>query len=220
MGSHGCAPAGRARARKAPPGLAERLEEEWLADLTARQGAFARIRFGLGCCWATRVIAREFGVAAAAAHGPASGQHVLVGYGGYDFSRVSRRTIAMIAIACLHVGVFYLYLTGFTRPLAPNRTDPMDGRFIDRRRPDLGSAENAAAATHYHAGCHRHRSTAGPDIQTSPGAEAITVARSLQTNGPTVPAAGSRAGPAPDRRAGRGLPRYGRLLSIGRAASG
>lgn len=26
-------------ARKAPPGLAERLEEEWLADLMARRGA-------------------------------------------------------------------------------------------------------------------------------------------------------------------------------------
>lgn len=117
-------------ARKAPPGLAERLEEEWLADLSARQGAFARIRFGLGCCWATRVIAREFGVATAAGSS-ASGQQLLVAYGGYDFSRVSRRTIALIAIVCLHVGVFYLYLTGFNRPVAPNRADPLAGRVID-----------------------------------------------------------------------------------------
>ncbi|HEV2269684.1 MAG TPA: TonB family protein [Steroidobacteraceae bacterium] len=118
-------------ARKAPPGLAERLEEEWLADLTARRGAFARLRFGLGCCWATRVIAREFGVAAAAAGSSGSGQQVLVAYGGFDFSRVSRRTIALLAIVCLHVGVFYLYLSGFTRPLAPNDADPIAGRVID-----------------------------------------------------------------------------------------
>lgn len=101
-------------ARKAPLGLAERLEEEWLADLIARQGALARIRFGLGCCWATRVIAREFG-AAAAASSAASGQQLLVAHGGVDFSGISRRTVAMIAIVCLHVAVFYAYLSGFTQ---------------------------------------------------------------------------------------------------------
>lgn len=119
-------------ARKAPPGLADRLEEEWLADLTGRQGAFARIRFGLGCCWATRVIAREFGTAAAAAGSSASGQRVLVAYGGFDFSRVSRRTVALIAIVCLHIGIFYLYLTGFTGISVMSRINPMTGISIVR----------------------------------------------------------------------------------------
>ena len=109
-------------ARKAPPSLAERLEEEWLADLMTRQGAFARIRFGLGCCWATRVIAREFGVAAAAAGSSASGQRLLVAYGGHDFSRVSRRTIALIAIVGLHVVVFYAYLSGLDQRVVPTPT--------------------------------------------------------------------------------------------------
>lgn len=126
-------------ARKAPPGLSDRLEEEWLADLAARQGAFSRIRFGLGCCWATRVIAREFGAAAAAAGNSASGQRLLVAYGGYDFSRVSRRTVALIAIVCLHVGIFYLYVTGFAGPLVVDRTHPLTGNFITQparaRRP-------------------------------------------------------------------------------------
>lgn len=117
-------------ARKAPLGLAERLQEEWLADLTARQGAFSRIRFGLGCCWATRVIAREFGAAAAAAGSSASAQRLLVAYGGYDFSRVSRRTAALIAIVCLHIGILYVYLTGFGGTLVVNPTNPLTGRFI------------------------------------------------------------------------------------------
>lgn len=112
-------------ARKAPPGLAERLEEEWLADLTSRQGAFSRIRFGLGCCWATRVIAREFGVAAAAGSSP-SGQQMLVAYGGFDFSRVSRRTIALIAIVCLHVAAFYAYLSGLTQRSVTLPASPID----------------------------------------------------------------------------------------------
>ncbi len=118
-------------ARKAPPGLRDRLEEEWLADLAARRGAFSRIRFALGCCWATRVIAREFGVAAAAGNS-ASGQSLLVAYGGPDFSRFSRRTVAMIAIVCLHVGIFYIYLTGFAGPRAVDRADPLKGIVIDR----------------------------------------------------------------------------------------
>ncbi len=124
-------------ARKAPPGLAERLEEEWLADLTSRRGAFSRILFGLGCCWATRVIAREFGAAAAVAGRSASGQRLLVGYGGRDFSRFSRRTTAFLAIVCLHVAAFYAYMSGFAKsvvttapgwideiPLAPHPRTP------------------------------------------------------------------------------------------------
>jgi TonB family protein len=121
-------------ARKAPPGLAERLQEEWLADLAVRQGALSRIRFAVGCCWATRVIAREFGVAASAGRS-ASGQRLLVGYGGgHDFSGFSRRTTAIIAIACLHVGIFYLYLTGFTRTIVEKPVDPMTTHFIVDRR--------------------------------------------------------------------------------------
>jgi TonB family protein len=116
-------------ARKAPPGLTERLEEEWLADLVGRKGTFSRMWFGVGCCWATRVIAREFGAAAASGSSP-SGQQLLVAYGGYDFSRMSRRTIAMIAIVCLHVGILYLYLAGFTRTFVPSSSSPITSRFI------------------------------------------------------------------------------------------
>lgn len=120
----------RCAARKAPPGLATRLEEEWLADLMTRRGALARVRFGLGCCWATRVIAREFGSAAVAAGSSASGQRLLVAYGGLDFSRFSRRTVALIVIVCLHVAVFYVYLTDFARPAAPISPRDITGEFL------------------------------------------------------------------------------------------
>lgn len=121
-------------ARKAPPGLVARLEEEWLADLAARQGAFSRICFGLGCCWATRVIAREFGVAAAAAGSSASGQQVLVPYGGYDFSRVSRRTLALIVIVCLHAAAFYAYLSGLNQRTITLPAAPIDVLMPQRMR--------------------------------------------------------------------------------------
>ena len=54
-------------AHRAPPALSQRLEEEWLADLAARRGAIPRLRFALGCSWATRVIAYELGTPARAA---------------------------------------------------------------------------------------------------------------------------------------------------------
>ncbi|HWF98506.1 MAG TPA: energy transducer TonB [Steroidobacteraceae bacterium] len=124
-------------ARQAPPDLAARLEEEWLADLMARRGAFARIRFGLGCCWATRVIAREFACATVPTGSSASGQRLLLAHGGFDFSRLSRRTIAMIAIACLHVAVFYVYLTDFARPAAAVAPGDIHIDMVNRsRRPE------------------------------------------------------------------------------------
>lgn len=121
-------------ARKAPPGLADRLEEEWLADLMARRGAFSRIGFGLGCCWATRVIAHEFEVAAAAAGRSASGERLLVGYGGFSLSGFSRRTTAIIVIVGLHLGIFYLYLTGFTHTIVVNPADPIKAHWIVQQR--------------------------------------------------------------------------------------
>ena len=49
----------RYAASRTPPGLAERLEEEWVADLAEQRGAVDRIRFALGCCWARQVISHE-----------------------------------------------------------------------------------------------------------------------------------------------------------------
>lgn len=120
----------RRAARKAPPGLRGRLEEEWLADLAARESATARIRFGLGCCWATRVIARDFGVAIEATAGSASGQRLLVAAGGDVFSRFSRRTTALIAIVCLHAAIFYLYMNDFVRSAPVSQPGPFVGDVI------------------------------------------------------------------------------------------
>jgi biopolymer transport protein ExbD len=43
-------------ARNAPESLAERLEEEWLADLSERPGQISRLSFAFGCYWAAAVI--------------------------------------------------------------------------------------------------------------------------------------------------------------------
>jgi hypothetical protein len=48
----------RYAAGRMPPGLAERLEEEWIADLAEQRGALSRVHFALGCWWAQEVMAQ------------------------------------------------------------------------------------------------------------------------------------------------------------------
>jgi Gram-negative bacterial TonB protein C-terminal len=49
----------RYAAGRMPPDLAERLEEEWIADLAEQHGSLSRMRFALGCWWAKEVIGHE-----------------------------------------------------------------------------------------------------------------------------------------------------------------
>ena len=96
-------------ARSAPPALSERLEEEWLADLAERRGALARLRFGVGCCWATRVIAHEYSAPKVLATISATGNKVMNAYAQQDYSLFSRRTLAFVLIVGVH-GVLILVL--------------------------------------------------------------------------------------------------------------
>ena len=106
-------------ARKAPAPLAERLEEEWLADFAERRGQLARLRFGVGCIWATNVIAHEYlepKVAAATAGGGtvASRAHAE----GPDLSFLSGRTLAVLGIIGLHGLIVYAFATGLVHKVA------------------------------------------------------------------------------------------------------
>src|ERR1700730_2750548 len=99
-------------ARSAPPPLSERLEEEWLADLEARPGRMARLRFGVGCCWATRVIALEHCAPKVPATSSATGSKIMAAYAQHDYSFLSRRTTAFVLIVCLHAVLIYALATG------------------------------------------------------------------------------------------------------------
>ena len=46
-------------ARRASPTLAERLREEWLANLSDHEGRIARLRLAMGCYWAALLIRHE-----------------------------------------------------------------------------------------------------------------------------------------------------------------
>ena len=94
-------------ARRAPDTLSERLEEEWLADLAEQHGRLARLRFGMGCCWAINAIVREHSVAVLAATRSPVGHGHLSTVVPKDFPYFSTRTSTFLLIVCLHAAILY-----------------------------------------------------------------------------------------------------------------
>lgn len=124
-------------ARSAPPELAERLEEEWLADLESRAGRMARLRFGLGCNWATKVIAHEYNAQEVLAAASAAGSRTMAAYANHDDPFFSRRTIMLLAIVGLHAIVIYALATGLA------------SKVVKALPPDLTGVVIQPAPKHY-----------------------------------------------------------------------
>ncbi|MEA3178332.1 MAG: periplasmic protein TonB [Gammaproteobacteria bacterium] len=128
-------------ARTAPASLSERLEEEWSADFAERSGRLARLRFAVGCCWATRVIAHEYlepKVVAATAAGPTTGSRVMSAFAQPDYSFLSRRTTAFVLIIGLHAVIIYGFATGLGHKVKDLISRPIDARVWDApKRVDL-----------------------------------------------------------------------------------
>ncbi len=101
-------------AHRAPEDLSSRLEEEWLADLECRSAAWSRLRFAMGCCWATLVIANDYPrnrVAAASQAVPSGGIVTLV---DRNFSYFSLRSATLFLIAGLHAALFFGLITSLS----------------------------------------------------------------------------------------------------------
>lgn len=107
-------------ARHAPPELAARLEEEWLADLSARRSALSQFAFALGCGWATQVIAHDAIVLGANARGVLGGQAALSAFAPAELSPGSNRSTVVMLVLALHVVVIYAFLVGIIPPLHPD----------------------------------------------------------------------------------------------------
>jgi hypothetical protein len=106
-----------------------RLEEEWLADLTTRPSVFSRLRFALGCCWATMVIAHELR-AAVPVTSTAAGPNFL-GDAGY----FSRRSLTLLLVVALHVALFFALMNGLVTKVHKIIEQPIVPRFIDPTHP-------------------------------------------------------------------------------------
>jgi len=121
-------------ARRAPPLLAERLEEEWLADMSARRTSVARLRLAIGCCWAASVIAHEHGTPSVAA-ATARGAKTLAAYAPADSTFFTRRSAAVLIILALHAVLIYLLAAGIVHRIADAPPPPLIAKFTEELSP-------------------------------------------------------------------------------------
>jgi TonB family protein len=136
-------------ALRAPNSLSARLEEEWLADLESRSAALSRLRFALGCCWATLVIANECPrsriAAAAGAVTPASGFITLA---DRNFRYFSLRSATLFLIAGLHAALFFGLITTLSHIQSPATAPNLQNKpvapipRVNEPPPVLGSTFN------------------------------------------------------------------------------
>jgi hypothetical protein len=122
----------------APQPLCERLEEEWLADMAARPSAYSRLRFAVGCCWATRVIVYEQRLSLVPATSSVAGSKLVAALGQFNWGHVSRRSSTLFLILSLHVAVFYVVMSSISHK------NPAPDRFI-----------TGVAARGFHRRCNR-----------------------------------------------------------------
>jgi len=117
-------------ARSAPESLAERLAEEWLADLSTRQSGWSRLRFAIGCCWATRVIAYQHYAPTLAPSSAVAGTRLLAGDGRRGSGFLSRRTTTFLLVVGLHVVFFYVLIAKLSQTMVPAKTLPLENRAV------------------------------------------------------------------------------------------
>ena len=124
----------RRAAHRAPATLADRLEEEWLADCCARPHALAQLRLALGCCWAIRIIAHEHAAVAAPA-ASSVGSKTMATLAQHDTTFFSRRSAAILLIIALHVALVYLLANGLMHPSSADKPPIFVARFLPDPAP-------------------------------------------------------------------------------------
>lgn len=122
----------RRAARTAPSSLSARLEEEWLADMQERTSGLSRLRFAVGCYWASAAIGlqhRPFSVAVAStAPGNAS---MMVESPRF----LSSRALTFGLVLSLHAAVFCGLMMARTKLFKPAEPPALQPRVIDQAPP-------------------------------------------------------------------------------------
>ncbi len=123
----------RYAARRTPPALAERLEEEWLADLAEQRGAIDRMFFAAGCCWARQVIGHELHLYGARLNA--------AGHGGVGVinspypSLLPRRAAVLLVIISLHLAAAFAFIYGVRLREMPIPKPPMTWKIYSDPKP-------------------------------------------------------------------------------------
>jgi len=122
-------------ARHAPEILAERLEEEWLSDLQARTSSLSRLRFAIGCFWATQVIAWEHQPSRAAVASTTAAGSGVVAYADQNFSFISLKSSTFFLVVSLHIVLIYGFMTAISHTHKSAVPDPLQNRDLPASPP-------------------------------------------------------------------------------------
>lgn len=125
----------RHAARRAPESLSQRLEEEWLADWEARHSAMSRLRFAIGCCWATQVIVLEFRPSGAAVPSPAVAGKLANALSQHDAGYFSHRSGTLFIVLSLHALLFYGLITTVSH-IHVSAVDPLQNQQLKEPLPE------------------------------------------------------------------------------------
>jgi len=117
-------------ARRAPESLADRLKEEWLSDLEGRPSGVSRLRFAIGCCWATRVIAYEHQPSGVAVSNTAVASQGLIAYADQDIGFLSLRSSTFFLVLSLHVVLIYGFMTALSHTHKSAMPDPLQNQTL------------------------------------------------------------------------------------------
>jgi hypothetical protein len=107
----------RHAAGRAPECLSSRLEEEWLADSECRSSALSRLRFAVGCCWATIVILIDQPRSRVPAASPVVAARGFIALADRNFGYFSLRSGTLFLIVGLYAALF----CGLTTTLSHTR---------------------------------------------------------------------------------------------------
>lgn len=125
-------------ASRAPANLGERLQEEWLADLDSQAGKLSRLRFALGCCWATLIIGHDRIALNAPVARAATVQGTLAtamaAHPLHDGVWLSRRAIVLLLIVGLHVVLIAVIGSGLGTRIVATLPDRIKGIMITEPR--------------------------------------------------------------------------------------
>lgn len=115
-------------ALRAPESLSQRLEEEWCADLAARPSALSRLRFAIGCCWATGVIANEHQPAKVPVASYVTEAKLMIAYAQHNLGYFSRRSSTLLLVFSLHAVLFYGLMTTLSHIRGSVIPDPLQNQ--------------------------------------------------------------------------------------------
>jgi len=96
----------RHAAGRAPECLSSRLEEEWLADSVSRSSTLSRLRFAVGCCWASMVIANDFPQSRVTAASQVTATRGLSALSDCNSGYFSLRSGTLFLIVGIHAALF------------------------------------------------------------------------------------------------------------------